>query len=151
MKAVKLITVIFSIVLLFNCQQQNSSQEVSSKPSDRDGVFIHISHGQDSPQRVLMALNMAVIMSQDHDVLVYFDISGIDVVLQDSPDIQFNDFTGSKSQIEKLISINIPLLVCPGCLKAAGKSPQDLIPGIAMADKDKFFGFTRGRILTLDY
>ena len=33
-----------------------------------------------------MGLQMAVIMSQDKDVLVYFDISGIDLVLKDSDD-----------------------------------------------------------------
>jgi hypothetical protein len=38
-----------------------------------------------------------------------------------------------------------------GCLKAAGKTADDLAPGVQIADKDKFFSFTRGRILTLDY
>jgi hypothetical protein len=42
-------------------------------------------------------------------------------------------------------------MACPGCLKAAGKSPADLAPGILVADKARFFSFTKGRILTLDY
>jgi hypothetical protein len=36
-------------------------------------------------------------------------------------------------------------------LKAAGRTPADLMPGVKVADKDAFFSFTRGRILTLDY
>jgi predicted peroxiredoxin len=151
MKVVKFISVVLFMILLINCQQQSSSGQESVKPSDKDGVFIHVSHGSESPHRVLMALNMAVMMAQDRDVLVYFDISGVNVVLQDSPDIRFNEFPGSKSQLETLKSMDISLLVCPGCLKAAGKTSQDLMPGIAMADKDKFFNFTKGRILTLDY
>jgi hypothetical protein len=41
---------------------------------NRDGVFIHITHGTDDPHRVLMALNMARMMSPNHPVLVYFYI-----------------------------------------------------------------------------
>ena len=43
------------------------------------------------------------------------------------------------------------LMVCPGCLKAAGKSREDVADGIQIADKKAFFSFTKGRILTLDY
>ena len=53
--------------------------EVAAPP--RDGVVIHISHGPEDAHRVLMALQMAVLMAADHDVLVYLDIHGIDVVL----------------------------------------------------------------------
>ncbi|TVS10562.1 MAG: hypothetical protein EA424_25190 [Planctomycetaceae bacterium] len=44
-----------------------------------------------------------------------------------------------------------PWSFCPGCLKAAGKTAADLAPGVEIADKDRFFSFTKGRILTLDY
>ena len=47
----------------------------------RDRVFIHISHGADDPHRLLMALNMANIMSADHPVVVYFDIKAVEAVL----------------------------------------------------------------------
>jgi hypothetical protein len=42
-------------------------------------------------------------------------------------------------------------MACPTCLKAAGKTPEDLAEGISVADKDKFFNFTKGRILSIDY
>jgi predicted peroxiredoxin len=117
----------------------------------RDGAFIHISHGTDDPHRVAMALQMAVMMSQDKDVLVYFDIKGIEVVLKDAPDIQFKDFPSSKTQLAKLMERKVTLMACPGCLKAAGKTPTDLAPGIQLANTNAFFGFTKGRILALDY
>jgi len=121
------------------------------QPAARDGVFLHISSGPESPHRVLMALKMAELMAEDRDVLVYFDIKGIEVVLVDAPDIEHPAFPSSHDQIEKLLDRGVPLYACPGCLQAAGKGPEDLRTGIRVADKDAFFDFTDGRILTLDY
>lgn len=117
----------------------------------RDGVFIHISHGSDDPHRLLMALNMANIMAEDHPVLVYIDIKGVNAVLKDSPDVRFAHFPSFKTALAALIQKGVTIMACPGCLKAAGKSPADLAPGIQVADKAKFFSFTSGRILSLDY
>ena len=117
----------------------------------RDGVFVHVSHGTGDPHRVLMALKMAELMAADKDVLVYFDIEGIEVVLADAPDIEYAQFPPSRTQIARLIELGVPIFACPGCLKAAGKNPEDLAPGIQVAEKDAFFDFTEGRILTLDY
>lgn len=116
-----------------------------------DGVFIHLSSGADQPQRVLMALQMAAIMSEDRDVLIYFDIEGIEVVLKDAPDIACGSFLPSKKQLGVLKKRGVKMMACPGCLEAAGKKPADLAEGIEVADKESFFNFTRGRILTLDY
>jgi predicted peroxiredoxin len=123
----------------------------SAQRETRDGVFIHISHGADDPHRVLMALRMAEMMSEDKDVLVYFDIQAVEVVLKDAPDLQFKDFPTAQAQIKKLRERKVTLMACPGCLKAAGKTAADLAPGIQVADKKAFFAFTKGRILTLDY
>jgi predicted peroxiredoxin len=117
----------------------------------RDGVFLHISHGVDKPHRVLMALHMAELMAESRDVLVYFDIKGIEVVVKDAPDLTYSHFPASKTQLAKLIEMGIGVYACPGCLKAAGRTPADLMPGVKAADKDAFFSFTEGRILTLDY
>lgn len=42
-------------------------------------------------------------------------------------------------------------MACPGCLKALGKTPKDLKKGVILADKDKFFNFTSGRVITMNY
>lgn len=122
-----------------------------SDEADRDGVFIHVSHGLDNPHRVLMALNMAQKMSEDHDVLVYFDIKGIEVVLTDSENLQFKHFTPSQTAIAALLKQGVIVCVCPGCLKAEDKTEKDVMKGVSIASKDKFFSFTKGRILSLDY
>jgi len=117
----------------------------------RDGVFIHISHGEEDPHRVLMALQMASIMAEDRDVLVYFDIKAVNVVLKESADLTYSHFPSSQKQLADLPQQGVILMACPGCLKAAGKTAEDLAPGVKLADKDVFFSFTKGRILTLDY
>jgi predicted peroxiredoxin len=117
-----------------------------------DGIFVHISQGPDDPHRVLMGLAMASIMHEaGRDVLVYFDIKGIEVVLKDSADLTYEHFASSRTQIAKLIDGGATVCACPGCLKAAGKGPEDLMPGVHVADKDRFYSFTKGRILTIDY
>lgn len=117
----------------------------------RDGVFIHVSHGKDDPHRLLMALSMANMMADDHDVAVYFDIKAVEVVLKDAPDVSYAHFKPSGARLADLKQKGVPLMACPGCLKAAGKTAADLAPGILVADKARFFSFTKGRILTLDY
>jgi predicted peroxiredoxin len=129
--------------------QQDKSKAVQEEV--KDGVFIHISHGTDDPHRVLMALSMADRMSADKDVILYIDITGVDVVLKDSPDLTLEPFASSKTLIQNLLKKGITIMACPTCLKAAGKTPEDLAEGISVADKDKFFNFTKGRILTIDY
>jgi predicted peroxiredoxin len=147
MKKIGFVSVVLLIVVLLGCQNQmNQSQQ---KP--KDGIFIHISHGADDIHRVLMGLQMAVLMSEDKDVLVYFDIRGIDIVLKDAEDFTYSHFPSSKTQLDILLSKEIPVLACPGCLKAAGKTENDLMDGISIADKNTFFNFTTGRILTIDY
>lgn len=122
-----------------------------AQETPRDGVLIHISHGADDPHRLLMALNMAGMMADDHDVLVYFDIEAVNVVLKDAEEVTLPHFPSSKMQVRTLLDKGVHLMACPGCLKVAGKTKDDLANGIHVADKSRFFTFTEGRILTLDY
>ena len=90
-------------------------------------------------------------MSEDRDVMIYADISGIEFLLNDAPDLTYKEFPSSYTQIETLLQRGVYICACPGCLKAAGKTGEDLMDGISVAEKDKFFNFTEGRILTIDY
>jgi predicted peroxiredoxin len=139
---------LFLSVYFLGCQNESADDE---SPVVKDGVFVHISHGSDDVHRVLMGLQMAMLMAEDKDVLVYFDISGIEVILKESKDLIYSHFPSSHTQIQNLLAKNVTLVACPGCLKAAGKSPEDVMPGIKIADKETFFNFTAGRILTIDY
>ncbi len=95
--------------------------ESPSEP-ETDGVFIHISEGYNDAHKALMPLKMATIMADDKDVLIYMDIHVVNLPVK-----------GSEN------------------LTHAGFEPGDLKEGIQTAQKDKFFNFTKGRIITLDY
>lgn len=147
MRKILMILLTVSLFLLQCCADEAKKEDEKVK----DGVFIHISHGADDVHRLLMGLQMAVKMSETKDVLVYFDIAGIEAVLKDAEDYSFSHFPSSLTQIKELLSKGITVMACPGCLKAAGKTEDDLMNGVKIADKETFFSFTKGRILTLDY
>jgi predicted peroxiredoxin len=129
------------------CMSTAIAQKTHGKVGD--GVFIHIS--SNDPHRVVMALSMALKMSEDKDVLIYCDIKGIDVVLKDAPDVEYPTFPSARTSLKKLIEKGIRVFACPACMKAAGKTSTDLMAGVKTAEKEAFFNFTKGRILTLDY
>ena len=142
----------FAFVLLVAALMSSSigcSTTASRQASD--GVFVHIQSGRDNPHAVLMGMQMASIMAEDRDVLIYFDVDGIGVVTSDAPDLSMEPFGSSHEKLAELIDAGVPVYACPGCLKAAGKTPDDLMPGVRVAEKDAFFDFTDGRILTIDY
>ena len=116
-----------------------------------EGVFIHITAGPDDPHRVLMPLQMANMMAEGRDVMVYFDIEAVKVVLKEAPDLTYAQFASSQPLLQQLLDQGVPMSVCPGCLEAAGHQPEDVMEGVRIAQKDQFFDFTEGRILTLDY
>jgi len=122
-----------------------------SPDTSRDGVFVHISHGSDNAHRLLMALNMANLMADDHDVLVYMDINAVNVVLEDADDVEFSHFPSAQTLLASLKEKGVILMACPGCLKVIDKTGDDLMDGVVLADKTRFFSFTKGRILSLDY
>jgi len=127
------------------------TDSVASCCSAKDGLFLHISSGYDNPHKVLMALKMAVMMADHHDVLVYVDIKGVELLLKNSKDMEYKTFPKLFDLLAQLQEKKVTVMACPSCLEAAGYKPEDLREGIITAQKDKFFGFTKGRIVTLDY
>ncbi len=151
-----LIILISLPLLMLSCapeqQESESSQPPSTSAEVTDGVFIHLSHGPEDPHRVLMALRMAEMMAEDKDVLVYFDIKAVHVVLKDAENITMEGkFPNSQEQLANLIDMGVELQVCPGCLNAADKTEADVMEGVNIANKESFFNFTDGRILSIDY
>jgi predicted peroxiredoxin len=126
-------------------------QMATNADTIKDGVFIHITEGYNDPHRVLMPLKMAVIMSEDKDVLVYMDIHAVELLVKSAKDLKFSDFDSFQNYIKQLVNNGVGIYACPSCLKIAGFEPEDLMDGIQVAQKDKFFSFTKGRIITLDY
>ena len=150
--------VIAAIVIVSCTQNANRAGAVNpEKITDeisapiKDGVFIHITESYNDPHRVLMPLKMAVLMSTDKDVIVYLDIHAVEMVVKGAKDMTYADFESFQTYIAQLTEKKVGVYACPTCLKVAGYSPEDLMEGVQVAHKDKFFNFTEGRILTLDY
>lgn len=123
-----------------------------SEMAKSDGVLVHITHGSDDAHRALMGLMMATKMAEDKDVAVYLDINAIEMVLKDSEAVTFEDhFPPSNEMIAKLIGKGVTIMACPGCMAVKGITDDMLMDGVMVAEKDKFFDFTDGRILTIDY
>jgi predicted peroxiredoxin len=144
-------TAFFAIILL-SWMALSSLGQAQQTEKVRDGVFVHISHGADSPHRLLMALKMAVTMAEgEKDVLVYCDIEAVKVLTKDAQAITFEQFPSSHELLSRLKELNVTVLACPTCMKVAHVEPGALRPGVRVAQKDLFFSFTKGRILSLDY
>jgi len=126
-------------------------QFIANADSIRDGVFIHITESYNDPHRVLMPLKMATMMAKDKDVVVYMDIHAVELLVKGAKDLKFDDFESFQTYIKQLVEQKIGIYACPTCLKIAGFKPEDLMDGVQVAQKDKFFSFTKGRIITLDY
>lgn len=164
MKIYKLVAIIIMIAMISSFAQTKSTkpktttkkaeettQYVPPPPPPKDGVFVHISSGLENPHKVLMGLTMALRMADDHDVYVYMDINAVNVVLNSSKSLEMNKFEPSKILIDKILNKGVKIAVCPTCLEVANKTQYDLMKGIKLANKEDFFNFTQGRILTLDY
>ncbi|WP_375583244.1 DsrE family protein [Cyclobacterium xiamenense] len=146
-------------ILISSCNQATTdnngiAQEVGPSQiveESRDGVFIHITESYNDPHKVLMPMKMAVMMAEDKDVLVYMDINAVELLVKDANDLTHEDFETFQTYLKILLENEVGVYACPTCLKVAGFNPEDLLEGVQTAQKDKFFNFTKGRIITLDY
>jgi len=157
MKNLGLFLVTFFLIASCNQSEKKTTEInaadkiVASSDTIRDGVFIHITESYNDPHRVLMPLKMALMMSNDKDVLVYMDIHAVELLVKGAKDLNFADFESAQTYIKKLVDNKVGVYACPTCLKIAGFKPEDLMDGVQVAQKEKFFNFTSGRIITLDY
>ena len=158
MRCLKLIF-IFMLVTFIAVNAQGKTKTSTAKktvteevtPPPQDGVFIHLSSGTANPQKVLMALNMALKMTGDHDVYLFLDGDAVNVVLNNAKSLELPKFEASKIMIDKIVKQGVKIAVCSVCLEAANKTQFDLMKGITLADKNEFFDFTKGRIVSLSY
>ena len=106
-------TVFFGMILL-SCIALSLFGQVQQKDKVRDGVFVHISDGVDSPHRLLMALKMAVTMAEDKkDVLVYCDIEAVKVLVTGAQTVTFEKFPSSLELLNRLKELKVMVLPAP--------------------------------------
>lgn len=152
MKTLLIFTTVFAVFTACQSPEESSNTPDAQVTSPvKDGILIHMTSGYDDPHRVLMPLKMANMMAADKDVILYLDIDAVNLVLKDSEDLENEGFDPLKMQLQTLIEKNIAIYACPTCLNVAGHSPEDLTEGVQVAEKEKFFNFTDGKIVSLSY
>lgn len=152
----KYFILILTISFLLGCNSKPKETGIAmqNQPTEvevKDGVFIHITSGFENPHRVLMPLKMATMMAKDKDVLIYMDIDAVNLLVKEAEDLEMDGFDSFQSYIDQLKSMSVQIMACPTCLEIAGFSSEDLKEGVMVAQKERFFNFTKGRIITLDY
>ena len=148
----KVIALLMLPLLMFACIRVHTEGEGVPEPEPKtDGAFIHISKGSADTHDVLMALMLADKFSTSNDVLVFFDKEGIEMVTRDAPNLELEPFDNSDAIFERLVNLDVTILACPACMQVAGVEEGDLREGVQIAEKEQFFEFTEGRILSLDY
>ncbi|MCB1145034.1 MAG: DsrE family protein [Leptospiraceae bacterium] len=148
----KYLILAITALLIVSCNQAtNNNANGQDGRKLRDGVFIHITESYNDPHKVLMPMKMAVMMAEDKDVLVYMDIKAVELLVKDAKDLEHKDFDTFQTYLKQLLEKKVGVYACPTCLKVAGFNPENLLEGVQVAQKDKFFNFTQGRIITLDY
>ena len=83
--------------------------------------------------------------------IMFLDIEAVHLLVEGAPDVAMEGFPSSHEQIKKLIDAGVVIQACPTCLKVAGYSEENLMEGVILANKEKFFTFTQGKILSIDY
>ena len=73
------------------------------------------------------------------------------MVVEGAPNLEMDPFDGSDEVFDRLLDRDVEILACPACLEAAGFDEGDLRRGVKIAEEERFFDFTEGRILSLDY
>lgn len=144
---------LLSALITFSSPHPALAAEPDGEPQKaKEGMFVHLSAGPDSPQRVLMALTMAQIMAKEgRDVLVYCDIHAVKLLVKDAPNVETGAYKNSHDLLAQLLEMKVPVRACPTCMKNAGITRDDLRPGIGVAHADEFFSFSSGRTLSISY
>lgn len=127
-----------------------AAAKAAAGPSD--GLFLHVSHGADDPHRLLMAFRMAATVAESgRPVLVYCDIEAVRLLVKGAAEVSLAPFPTASVSLRTMLEKGVRVRACPTCLKIAGFTQDDLIEGVRLADRDEFFSFADGRILSIDY
>ena len=158
MKKIILFAGLLALVVSCNQPKQNTgtSAPMAFENADsamKDGLFIHLSHGYDDVDRASMALSLAVKMADSVDVIVFCDLEAVTLLTKDAkhPAMTTDHYMCPKDALDELRKMGVTIRGCPMCMKNKNIKPEDLANGVTVAARDKFFSFTKGRILTLDY
>jgi predicted peroxiredoxin len=147
----KLLLLFAAMAFMVSCTEVNTEEIMTEAEPVTDGVFIHISEGYNDAHRALMPMKMATMMAKDKDVLIYMDIHAVELLVNGAEDLELEGFDSFQTYLDRLLEMEVGIYACPTCMAVAGIDPTNLTEGVQTANKEAFFNFTEGRIITLDY
>lgn len=160
MRNIYLLLTLVSMAFLFGaCQSVDTMNDVVDAKIGTDSVIVHITADPNTPDglhRVSMGLNFAkMAQNEGKKVLIFFSIDGVLVSLEETEDMVYesNDFTfpAIKTNLQDLMNNGARVMVCPGCLAAAGYNNDDLIKGIELGDIKGFFELSKTTPLVMTW
>jgi predicted peroxiredoxin len=147
----KIFLLFAAMALMVSCVEVETEEKMTEAEPVTDGVFLHISEGYSDAHRVLMPMKMATMMAKDKDVLIYMDIHAVELLVKGAEDLEMEGFDSFQTYLKQLVEMGVGIYGCPSCMAVAGIDPENLMEGVQTANKEAFFSFTEGRILSLDY
>ena len=107
---------------------------------ERHALILNLTSGEENLHAAWMGLQLAEFATLDHDVTVFFNVRAPYLATVHAPEgLAFGD-KSIREKITALQSAGARLVVCPACAGAMGYTEDDLLPGIAFADREAIFG-----------
>ena len=146
----KSIILLLSVIVLLGCTKDN--KQVKKNIPFREGVVIHLTKGPNNPDIVIIAMNLAIVMSEKQNVIVYLDCDGVKSFFSDSPDMNYGYYQSTLVAVRNLsVMDNVKILASKTSLRAASKSAENLIKGITAINDEELADLIKGNFFTIDY
>ena len=71
------------------------------------------------------------------------ELEVLELLVKGAKDLNHAGFESCQTYLKQLLDKDVGIYACPTWLKFAGFEPEDLMDGIQVAQKDKFFNFTK--------
>ncbi len=118
-----------------------NSLEAQSEGGDKTPVFLNITSGQDDLHAVCMGLGLAKnALAEGHTVVVFLNVHAPVFASTELPeDLKFADFPPVKVLVSQIIEAGGKVLVCGHCARLTSVKPDQLIPGVTLAEHGELF------------
>jgi len=105
-------------------------------------IVINMTAGKEDLHSFWMGLQLAShALGDGRKATVYMNVNAPFLASKKAPeDLRFGEMPTPREQIADLLKKGASIIVCPGCLKVAGLTKDDLLPGLELGTKEALFG-----------
>jgi predicted peroxiredoxin len=105
-------------------------------------IVINMTAGKEDLHSFWMGLQLAShALADGRQATVYMNVNAPFLASKKAPeDLRFGELPTPREQIAELLKKGAKIIVCPGCLKVAGLTKEDLLPGLVLGTKEALFG-----------